>query len=51
MILKKDFVLTVSNSFSAWENSNSGKAGATVLNPYRVEYPLLWYLHENKIII
>ena len=38
-------------SFSAWGSSNSGKAGAPILNPYRVEYPLLWYLHEKKIII
>lgn len=37
-------------SFSAWGSSNSGKNGAPPIASFRVEDPLLWVLHKNKVI-
>lgn len=37
-------------SFSAWGSSNSGKPGAPAIASFRVEDPLLWVLHRNRII-
>lgn len=37
-------------SFSAWGTSNAGKNGAPPIASFRVEDPLLWVLHKNKII-
>ncbi len=37
-------------SFSAWGSSNSGKTGAPAIASFRVEDPILWILHRNRII-